>query len=85
MARNFGLPYRPTNPRSVRGARKRGWHVVQVDLSKIEEKVSWLGLCIWADNYLGGYWVNSFFNREFAFERGADATAFKLKWSMLGK
>lgn len=79
MARNLGLPYRPTNPRTVRGAKKRGWTVVEVNLSKIEN-TSWVGLSIWADNYLSGYWVNSFFLRQFAFEKAADATAFQLKW-----
>jgi len=80
MARNLGLPYKSTNPRSVRGAKKRGWHVVKVNMSKISDSVSWVGLCIWADRSLGSYWVNSYFHREFAFESGADATAFKLKW-----
>lgn len=80
MARNFGLPYRPNNPRTVRGAKKRGWHVVDVDLGKLTN-VSWVGLCIWSECRLGGYWVNSFHLQQFAFESGADATAFKLKWS----
>lgn len=80
MARNLGLPYRSTNPRTVRGAKKRGWTVVKVDMNKFEGRVSWLGLSIWADTSLGGYWVNSFSRREFAFESGADATAFQLKW-----
>lgn len=79
MARNFGLPYKATNPRSVRGAKKRGWHVVQVR-NDVNRDLSWMGLCIWADSRLGGYWVNSFSLREFAFESGADALVFKLKW-----
>lgn len=79
MARNLGLPYKANNPRSVRGAKKRGWHVVQVR-NDASRELSWLGLCIWADNYLGGYWVNSFHYRQFAFESGADALAFQLKW-----
>lgn len=80
MARNLGLPYLANNPRSVRGARKRGWTVIDVSLAKFEGKVSWLGLSIWADNYLSGYWVNSFSLRQFAFEKASDATAFQLKW-----
>lgn len=80
MARSLNLPYNRNNPRSLRGARKRGWTVVKVDGSYIDRDRSWLGLCIWADTQLGGYWVNSFANREFAFERPADATAFQLKW-----
>lgn len=79
MARNLGLPYLASNPRTVRGAKKRGWTVVKVDLKNLAN-VSWLGLCIWADASLKGYWVNSFSLREFAFESGADATAFQLKW-----
>ena len=80
MARSLYLPYRPTNPRSVRGARKRGWHVVQVDLGKLQDRASWLGLSIWCERAMSSYWVNSFTLREFAFESGADALAFKLKW-----
>lgn len=80
MSRSLGLPYQATNPRTVRGARKRGWHVVRINLSKIEDRVSWMGLCIWAEAALSSYWVASFHLREFAFESGADATAFQLKW-----
>lgn len=80
MSRCLSKPYRPTNPRTVRGAQKRGWHTVRVDMSKFEGRVSWLGLCVWCESALGGYWVNSFQRREFAFESGADATAFKLRW-----
>ena len=80
MSRNLGLPYRASNPRTVRGAKKRGWTVVDVSRKAVESNVSWLGLSIWADNYLKGYWVNSFFLHQFAFENPADATAFQLKW-----
>ena len=80
MARNLYLPYKATNPRSVRGARKRGWTVIRVDLQKMAGLTSWLGLCIWCERAMSGYWVNSFSLREFAFESGADAMAFKLKW-----
>ena len=79
MARNLSLPYKSSNPRTVRGARKRGWTVVSPNPSYVE-KTSWLGLCIWADRSLRGHWVNSFSLREFAFENGADAMAFQLKW-----
>ena len=79
MARNFGLPYRASNPRSVRGARKRGWTVAEPRPSYVE-KASWMGVNIWCDKYLTGYWVSSFHLRQFAFENPADATAFKLKW-----
>lgn len=80
MARNLYLPYRPNNPRTVRGAKKRGWHVIKVDMSKLQDQVTWIGLCVWSDRYLNGYWLNSYFHREFAFESGADATMFQLKW-----
>lgn len=79
MARNLGLPYRPTNPRSIRGAKKRGWYVVKPNPNYVE-KISWLGLNIWGDQNLSGYWVSSFHYREFAFEKGADAAMFQLKW-----
>ena len=83
MSRNLGLPYKSTNPRSVRGAKKRGWTVIDVDLdvnSNYVKNVSWLGLTLRCESQLGGYWVSSFMNREFAFEDGRDAVAFKLKW-----
>ena len=79
MARCRNLPYKPQNPRSVRGAVKRGWHVVEVDLRKRD--ASWMVLCLWAERGLDGYWVASLWLQKFAFESGADAMAFKLKWS----
>lgn len=79
MSRCLNKPYRADNPRSVRGARKRGWTVVRANPSYVEN-ASWLGLCIWAESRLSGYWVASFYHREFAFEQGADALAFQLKW-----
>jgi hypothetical protein len=79
MARSFNLPYKSSNPRTVRGAKKRGWYVI--DVPPIQDpKLSWLGLCVWADRSLKGHFVNSFHLRQFAFEQGADAVAFKLKW-----
>jgi hypothetical protein len=79
MARCLNLPYKRNNPRSIRGACRRGWHVVEIDLRKRD--VKWMELCIWAERGLGGYWVASHWLRQFAFESGADAVAFKLKWS----
>jgi hypothetical protein len=78
MARCLNLPYKPHNPRSVRGAVKRGWYVVDVDLRKRD--ISWMTLCLWAERGLGGYWVASHWLKQFAFESGADAVAFQLKW-----
>jgi len=79
MSRSLSKPYNPTNPRSVRGAKKRGWTVVQAR-NGWEAKASWLGLCIWCERSTAGYWVASFLHRQFAFESGADALAFQLKW-----
>ncbi len=79
MARCLHLPYKSRNPRSVRGAVKRGWYVVDVDLRKRD--VSWMALCLWSERGLGGYWVASHWLKQFAFESGADAVAFKLKWT----
>ena len=79
MARPFCLPYRATNPRSIRGAKKRGWTVVRVR-NNYSETTSWMGLNIWCERGVGGYWLSSFHYREFAFENGQDATMFKLKW-----
>jgi hypothetical protein len=79
MARCLTLPYKATNPRTVRGAVKRGWTVV-IPRNNYVEKSSWLGLCIWCEQQMREYWVASFHRREFAFESGADALAFTLKW-----
>jgi hypothetical protein len=79
MSRSLYLPYKPTNPRTIRGAQKRGWNIVS-PRNNYSEKLSWMGLCIWCERQMRGYWVASFQRREFAFESGADALAFKLKW-----
>lgn len=76
---NSKLPYLNSNPRSVRGAKRRGWTVVRPNLSYVE-RTTWLGLCIWCDIQMQGYFIPSFLTREFAFEHPADATAFALKW-----
>ena len=79
MSRNLHLPYLASNPRTVRGAKKRGWYVIKPNPNYVE-RVSWMGLNIWADRSAAGYWVASFSLREFAFEKGSDAMAFQLKW-----
>lgn len=79
MSRTLHLPYKSTNPRTVRGAKKRGWYVVTPKPGYVET-TSWMGLNIWCDSSLSGYWVASFYHREFAFEKGADAVAFQMKW-----
>ena len=83
VVRNLGLPYRATNPRTVRGARKRGWSVVrcgQAGFKNGEVRLSWMGLNIWAESACRGYWVSSFHLGEFAFEDPVDATAYAMKW-----
>jgi hypothetical protein len=42
--------------------------------------VGWLGLSLWCETHCSGYWVSSYDLAEFAFEKPADATLFKLKW-----
>ena len=76
--RCYALPFKNTNPRSVRGAEKRGWHVIKP--VNYREKSTWLGLNIWCENSASGYWVSSYHRHEFAFEKGADAVAFQMKW-----
>jgi len=79
MSRSLSLPYEATNPRTVRGAKKRGWTVIKTNPNYVEQ-TSWLGLSIWCDRSAAGHWVASFSLREFAFEKGSDALAFQLKW-----
>lgn len=79
MSRTLHLPYKSTNPRSVRGAKKRGWTVIRAR-NGYEKDLSWFALVLWCESQLGGYWVASFGLREFAFEDGKDAMMFKLKW-----
>ena len=81
MSRCMTLPYKPSNPRSTHGAKKRGWYVVKADKAKWKENLSWLGLNIWTERACSGYWLASWHRSEFAFENPADATMFTLKWS----
>lgn len=71
-----------TLPRTIRGARKKGWHVVKVPNSYVEKNVSWLGLDIWAMRQSKGFHVCNFAMREFAFENTEDATWFTMKWCL---
>ena len=69
------------NPRSVRGAERRGWRVLEVkDYAK--KNVSWLGLCIWSDRHMKGHYVQNFQSHKFAFERDEDASHFLMKWCL---
>ena len=79
MGRSLYLPYRASNPRSIRGAKKRGWTVIRAG-NNYPERSSWLGLNIWCEANSSGYWISSFHYREFAFEHSQDAVMFKLKW-----
>ena len=80
MARSLYLPFKSSNPRTIRGAKKRGWTVVQVR-NNYSEQASWLGVNVWCDaGRVSGYWISSFALRQFAFEKPADAMMFKLKW-----
>lgn len=76
------LPYKASNPRSVRGARRRGWAVVTSTrvMNRDGKPMTHVALNIWCERYCTGYWLSSFFLSEFAFEDPADATLFKLKW-----
>jgi len=79
MSRSLYLPYKASNPRTVRGAKRRGWTAVCPNRNYVE-KTSWPGLCLWTEGSSAGYWVASFSLREFVFEKSSDATAFMLKW-----
>ncbi len=72
--------YSRKNPRSVRGAEKRGWTVLR---PKNDAKhVSWVGLMIWSDRMLKGHYVQDFQTHRFAFERPEDASHFAMKWCL---
>jgi hypothetical protein len=74
-------PYRKTNPRTVRGARKKGWYIVKVPgIYRERYNTSWLGLEVWSLRQTKGNFVTSFSLREFAFELAEDASWFTMKW-----
>lgn len=66
------------DPRSVRGAEKRGWKIVEV---KHRNDVSYLGLIIWTDRSAKGKYISSFSPTRFAFELDGDAAWFALRWT----
>jgi hypothetical protein len=86
MSRNYSIAFKKTNPRSVRGAEKRGWHVIDVREWKTHPDgsalVSWLGLEIWSQRNSHGHFVSNFMNRKFAFELEQDASAFMFQWTL---
>lgn len=76
------LPYKASNPRTVRGARRQGWTVAKANRGQTKDgnTIPWIGLNIWCESHCSGYWLSSHVLSEFAFEKPADATLFKLKW-----
>ena len=84
MAHCLNLPYKRNNPRSVRGARRRGWIVVFITeqaAKQLSKNMLWMSLNLWCEKYCEGYWISSHYLVEFAFEKSADATLFQLKWA----
>ena len=74
-------PYSRSNPRTVRGARKKGWHIVNVPNNYLaRENTSWMGVEMWALHKTKGNFVTCFANRQFAFENTSDASWFTMKW-----
>lgn len=77
------MPYKKNNPRSVRGAIRRGWYAVGVPDNYTEKLgLSFLGLQISADQQSKGHYVCQYLPKpRFAFESIEDAAWFTLKWS----
>jgi hypothetical protein len=71
---------RKNKPKSVRGALRRGWTVIEVK-DYAGKNVSYLGLQIWTDRNVKGKYVSSFMPTQFAFELEKDANWFALRWS----
>lgn len=83
MSHKLGLPHKKENPRTIRGARRKGWHIVESGKSVFKDDqcvASWTGLNIWAELNSSGYWVSSYSLGQFAFEREEDASMFIVKW-----
>lgn len=79
----YSKTYKKTNPRSVRGAHKKGWHIVQLPTNTLEKfNISWAGLEIWAIRQANGNFVTCFPARKFAFENIEDASWFTMKWCL---
>lgn len=71
---------RKNKPKSVRGALRRGWTVIEVN-DYAGKNVSYLGLQIWTDRNVKGKYVSSFMPTQFAFELEKDANWFALRWT----
>lgn len=82
------LPYKPSNPRTIRGASKRGWHIVELKSPVVKEvngkptPISWIGVNIWTSRYAKGYWLSNFMLGKFAFENSVDASMFIMQWTL---
>ena len=73
--------YRRTDPRSIRGAKRRGWPTLSVPKNYIEKNnVSWVGIMLWCDSKLKGRYVQDFQTHRFSFELQEDASWFAMKW-----
>lgn len=73
---------RRTLPKSVRGAERRGYHIVELPLSNLNDRqTSWLGVNIWCTRQVKGHFVSRFHpDYKFAFQNEQDAVWFRLKW-----
>ena len=75
-------PYRKNNPRSVRGARRSGWHVIEVSNAMLSQRQSsWMGMELWATKHLQHNFVGSWSLGQVAIESEADASMFVLTWT----
>lgn len=72
---------RKNYPTSIRGAKRRGYTIVDVPIGNMEKfNTSWLGLVIWTDRCSSKHFINNFAERKMAFEAEEDASMFMLKW-----
>lgn len=72
-----------TNPRTINGAVKKGWHVVDVPRNYIlSHNVSWLGLELWLTQYSNSYFISDFSQYQFAFKEAEDASKFLFHWCL---
>jgi hypothetical protein len=69
-------------PRSVRGAVRRGWHLVSIPSFK---DITYTGLQLYCASYVKGHWVSNFDplgrDNKFAFEQESDALWFTMKFT----
>ena len=83
MSKSLSQPYNRKNPRTIRGARRAGWHVVHIGQGVWREDqvlATWVGLSIWTECNATGHWIGSYSLGDFAFEKAEDASMFILKW-----